>query len=396
MRIPTLALILCGVMPALAAPEDLPYPQGRRFPLGLYSIGSVEEMKQEQAFGWNIAHTYSMKPEYLGIVKEAGWLALAHLAKADEAATKATIADLVSRGPVGWWDLPEEQRWWVEEEYQTVKNLAAWTRKHDPEKRPNFMYNAGHYQAEALGKYMPYLDIIGAGTYTEYAHMPRAWVRWRTEETIRGIEQAGARIGPDYLNGEKTPIGIPMLFANLQQMDVISPVEAYHDFYSCLCSGAKGILVFSYWHKRDVDVLQKSYEAYAKAASEVSGETGLGEALLFGEQVPVTFEISEGPQVGPAFRPFGVKEDVCLPSLNVRAVRYNGKLFVIAVNSTEQALKVTVKGVPAGVKEMTLPFEKALGEDKKPTEAQRVLTVREGGFEDGLGWLGVHVYVAGL
>jgi hypothetical protein len=393
----------CGLLTALClsllplkvvAQGEAPYPQGRAFPLGLYSIGSLEEMKQEQPFGWNIAHTYSMKPAYLGIVKDAGWFALAHLAKGSETETKATIEDLVARGPVGWWDFPEEQRYWRADEYQTVKDVFAWTRQHDPQRHPAFMYNAGHYQAEALAKYVPYLDIIGAGTYTEYSHMPRAWVRWRMEETIRGIKLAGAKIGPDYLNGEKTPIGIPMLFYQPGAFDIISPVEATHDFYSCLASGACGILVFSYWHKRDADVLQKSYEAYAKAAAEVSGPEGLGQALLFGEDVPLTCEITDGPQQTYAFRPAGLKEDVCFPSVNVLGKRHQGKLFVIAVNSSERAVKAKIAGLPEQVTQLRLPFEKALGEDGKPTNQARVVPVEAGAIADGFGWLGVHVYVA--
>jgi len=376
------------------AQGEAPYPQGKAFPLGLYSIGTLEEMKQEQPAGWNIAHAYSMKPEYLGIVREAGWFALAHLSKAGEPATKATIEDLVARGPVGWWDLPEEQRYWREDEYQTVKDLSAWARKYDPQRRPVFMYNAGHYQAEALARYVPYLDIIGAGTYTEYAHMPRGWVRWRTEETIRGIQLAGAKIGPDYLHGEKTPIGIPMLFYKDGAFDIISPIEAYHDLYSCLAAGARGLLVFSYWHKRDADVLHKSYQAYAKAAAEVSGPEGLGQALLFGEEAPLTCQITEGPERTYAFRPTGVQQDVSFPSVNVLGKRYQGKLFVIAVNSSERAVKARIAGLPEGVAQLRLPFEQALGTDGKPTDQKRTVPVEAGACEDGFGWLGVHVYVA--
>jgi hypothetical protein len=377
-----------------SAQDRLPYPQGTAFPLGLYSIGSADEMNQEAKFGWNIAHTYSMKPEYLEIVKQAGWFTLAHLVKATEAETKATLAELLGRGPVAWWDFPEEQRYWRADEYQTVKDLFAWTRQYDPQQHPTFMYHAGHYQAEALAKYVPYLDIIGAGTYTEYAHMPRAWVRWRMEETIRGIAAGGAKIGRDYLKGEKTPIAVPMLFYT-PAFDIISPTEAYHDCYSSLAAGARGLLIFSYWHKRDADVLHKTYDAYAKAAAEVTGPEGLGQALLFGEDVPLDFEITDGPPQTYAFRPTGIKEDVCFPSLNVRGWRHNGKLFIIAVNSSERGIKAKLTGLPAGLTQLRAPYENALGEDGKPTDQTRTLEIRDGVVADSFGWLGVHVYVAG-
>jgi len=220
-------------------------------------------------------------------------------------------------------------------------------------------------------------------------------VRWRMEETIRGITAAGAKVGPDYLNGEKTPIGIPMLFYDRSgAFDIISPVEAYHDFYSCLAAGARGILLFSYWHTRDADVLQKSYEAYAKGAAEVSGPEGLGQALLFGEDVPLTPQITEGPERTYAFRPMGVKEDVSFPSVNVLGKRHQGKLFVIAVNSSEQPVKAKIAGLPEGIAQLRLPYEKALGPDGKPTDQPRTVKVEGGAIEDNFGWLGVHVYVA--
>lgn len=391
-----LGLLLGLVATCAIAQDELPYPQGRQFPLGLYSIGTADEMKLEKPFGWNIAHTYRMKPEYLGIVKEAGgWFGLAHLDKGKtEAETQGLIGDYLARGPVAWWDFPEEMRWWEEDEFQTVNNYSEWTRKYDPQKRPNFMYHAGHYTAGALARYVPYLDIIGAGTYTEYAHMPRSWVRWRVEETIRGIEMAGHKIGPDYLNGERVPIGIPMLFYVPGAFDVISPVEAYHDFYSCLAAGARGILIFSYWHKRDADVLQKSYEAYAKAASEVSGPEGLGQALLFGEDVKLVPQVLDGPPQTYAFRPTGTDQTISYPSVNVRAKRHEGKLYIIAVNSSERAVQARVKGLPEGLTSLRLPFEKLLDESKKPTDQPRTVTVTGGAFEDSFGWLGVHVYVA--
>jgi hypothetical protein len=71
------------------------------------------------------------------------------------------------------------------------------------------------------------------------------------------------------------------------KFDPITPTGAYHDFYSCLASGARGILIFSYFHRNDKPGLQNVYDAYAKAAGEVSGPEGVGQALLFGQLVKV-------------------------------------------------------------------------------------------------------------
>lgn len=375
---------LCGVGAGCqAAGEDAerPYPQGRRFPLGLYSIHTIEEMKEAGRFGWNIAHCYGFKVEYLDTVKEGGLWALAHVEDKDEGAAKATLAQLAAYDCLAWYDLPEEQRYWRKDEFDLLKNLCQWTRKYDRKQRPNFMYLPGHYDSEAVAKYVPYLDIIGAGAYTEYAHQPRAWVRWRVESEIEAIRKAGFKVGPDYVHGEKTPIGIPMLFADLKAMDIISPVEAYHDFYSCIASGARGILLFSYWHQRDEAVLKKTYEAYAKAASEIAGPERLGEAVLFGTDLEgLRLRIIEGPERTCNFRPYGFKADLSYPSLNVLAKELEGALYLVAVNSSEQAVRAALKGLPDKAREARVLFE------------NRTVAVTKGVLEDGFGWLGVHVY----
>ena len=368
-----------------AAQQDVPgvqnpYPRGRQFPLGLYSIHTVEEMKDATKSGWNIAHSYGFKFDFLNVASQGGMFALAHLSDDGEQQDRGTIEQLAISDSVAWWDFPEEQRYWRENEFSLVKNLSQWTRKYDPKQRPNFMYIPSHYDSEAIAKYIPYLDIIGAGCYPEYAHQPRAWVRWRVESEIEAIHKAGFKVGQDYLHGEKTPIGIPMLFADVNKMDIISPVEAYHDFYSCIVSGARGILVFSYWHQRDEEVLRKTYQAYAKAASEIAGVENLGQVILFGEENKnISLEIVSGPLYTYNFRPHGMKEDIRYSSLNVLAKEWNGNLYIFAVNSAEKELKVTLKGLPAE-KEATVLFE------------DRTVPVNDGQFEDNFGWLGVHIY----
>lgn len=48
--------------------DQRPYPQGTRFPLGLYSIHTVEEMKDARKSGWNMAHRYGFKIDFLKVV----------------------------------------------------------------------------------------------------------------------------------------------------------------------------------------------------------------------------------------------------------------------------------------------------------------------------------------
>jgi hypothetical protein len=359
---------------------DRPYPQGRRFPLGLYSVHTPEEMTAVKAVGYNMGHRYGFAADYLDLATQAGLYSLAHIRGRSEGHARREIEELAAYDCVSWWDLPEEQRHWRKREYRLVQNLCAWTRKHDPLRRPNFMYLPGHYGPDAVAKYVPYLDIIGAGAYTEYAHQPHAWVRWRVESEIAAIRKAGYKVGSDYLNGEKTPIGIPMLFGNLERMDVITPVEAYHDFYSCIASGARGILIFSYWHKRDLPVLERTWEAYEKAASEITGEERLGEIVLFGEEVRrVRARVLKGPRTTPAFSPYGYRRDIRYASINVLAKRWQGCLYVIAVNSAERSVDAVIEGL-GGAEEAEVLFE------------DRTVPLRNGRLTDSFTWLGVHIY----
>lgn len=432
----TLAVVGATMAVAASAADLSPdriYPEGSRFPLVLYSIHTVEEMKEVEPAGWAVGHRYNFKDDFFETVEQAGWMCVAHLrgktqstapppsvskgktagpeaANAEEAGrtahevkpserlrteeeVSADIARYAAHDCVAWWDFPEEQRWWREDEYAIVTNLSAWTRKHDPKQRPNYMYLPGHYSAEAVAKYTPYLDIVGTGTYTEYAHQPRAWVRWRTEETIRGIRQSGYRIGHDYLNGEKTPIGIPMLFGkDLQKADPITPVGAYHDFWSCIASGARGIFLFSFWHRRDLPLFQSTWEqGYNRAARHLNADPGLPRALLFGENVPLDVTVTKGSPRTSTFRPYGVEEDISLPSVNVLAKQHQGTLYVIAVSSQERPVTARISGLTGGTKEL----EVINRGDGSGEDAERV-AVTDGAFEETFPWLTVRVYKCSL
>lgn len=205
-------------VPACADESGI-YPQGRIFPLALYSIDTAHEMLSVKRYGWNIAHTYGFTPDFLDLSARSGFFALAPLPGKDkpipEGDARAIIADLPVRKNLAWWDLPEERRSWYPNEMAIITSYSQWTRKYDPLKRPNYMYIPGHYLPTDIKPYIPYLDIVPASVYTTDSLQPHAWVRWRMEATIEAIKLAGARIGPDYLGGEKTPVAVVELFYGL-------------------------------------------------------------------------------------------------------------------------------------------------------------------------------------
>ncbi len=435
------ALFIAAGMSAYAQYDtalDPIYPEGKRFPLALYSIHEPEEFADAADAGWNVGHRYGFSENYLPLAAENGFLSLAHLVgrtteprpeglaalelgktgEGTDATTganteetgetshgfkpgerprleqevRADIEAYASHDNLAWWDIPEEMRYWFQGEFDIVKNMFAWTRKYDPRKRPVMMYHPGHSTAERVEKYVDFLDIIAVGAYAEYSHQPRAWIRWRVESEIEAIENAGFTVGSDYLNGEKTPIGVPMLFGKPEDMDLIVPAEAYHDFFSCIASGAKGILVFSYWHKRDMPTLQKTWElGYKKAAADFMAEPSLNQAVLFGQDVPLAVEITKGSPRTVPFRPYGLDEDIDYPAVNVLAKAYEGSLYIIAVSSQERGVTAKVSGLPEGVQSLA-----RIADGRSQEQGGNDVVVNAGTFEDDFGWLGVHIYTAQL
>jgi len=392
----TLACSLALTVAALA--QDLPerpYPQGNAFPLGAFSLHPVEEIPQATAFGWNFGHTYHFDATYLDAALANGLYSLATLPRPEGEVTWDTVRERITecaaRENVVWWNLPEELRYWRAGEWEMVERMPQLTRELDPQQRPNFMYFPNHYTAAAMARYVPSLDIIGAGVYVDSVGLPRPWVRWRIEAEIEAIQRAGHEVGQDYLAGERTPILVPMLYWR-EGIDVISPHEAYHDFWSGICAGARGVLVFSYWHQRDTAILKQTWAAYSRAAAEITGEERLGQVVLFGEPFAgVSFAITQGPAMGAAFFPPGHDYEVRYPSLNVRAWSFEGSLYVLAVSSAERAVTARLLGLPQGATEAQALFETVTPEEGAQPVA-RTVTITGGALEDSFAGLGVHIY----
>ena len=362
-----LVALLLPALPALAQElSERPYPQGNAFPLGLYSFQPVEEMPEVVPFGWNFGHSYQFSADYLTAALSNGIYALARLPRVEEDVTWDTIreriAEYAAHENVLWWDFPEELRYWYEDEQEMLVRMSELTRELDPMQRPNYMYMPTHVTAARIARDAPHLDIIGCGAYTEYHHMPRPWIRYAIEREVEGIRQAGFEVGQDYLAGQKTPIAVLQLFYN-PTMSIISAIDARHDFWASIAAGARGVMIFSYWHKRDGGVLQPTWEAYAQCARQLT-EADLGPAILFGEAYEdVTFGIIRGPQMGVPFEPYGYNHEIRYPSLTVRAWTHEGSLYVLAVNSAERALSARLFGLPEGATDAVALFETVTPEE---------------------------------
>ena len=372
----------------------MPWPAGDAFPLLLYSCAAADDFRAVLPAGWNVVHTYgdekSQNP-FRQACAEAGMPALVHLPGQDkpipEAEARAALAALSGNDFVAWWDLPEERRWWRTGEMELITTWFEYTRKFDPKKRPVYMYIPGHYTAEGVSKYVPYLDIVPASVYTTYSRMPHAWVRWRMEETVKGIRMAKADIGKDYLNGQKTPLAVLELFYHQSKDDKLPPVRvmtpegAYHDFWQAIVSGAQGIGVFSYFHRRDLPQYAANWRMYMTAAAQLTGPEQLDRVALHGETVEgVTVSVIGGATRTVEFIPHGTKEKpVSYPAVDLLVKRWNGYIYLFAVNSAEAMSKARFSGLPATAQEAALLF------------TDKTLPVKEGQLDAEFGPLGVHI-----
>lgn len=398
----TVAVVLAALTVAPAMAQELPerpYPQGDAFPLGAYSLQPAEEMAGVASFGWNFGHSYQFDLDYLTAALENGLYSLARVPRVGEDTTwedvRAAIEQYAQQENVLWWDLPEELRYWVPEEEEMLARMSQMTREIDPMQRPNYMYMPTHVTAERIAMDAPHLDIIGCGAYTEYHHMPRSWIRYAIEREIEGIRQAGFEVGQDYLSGEKTPIAVLQLFYQPGNMSIISPIDARHDFWASIAAGARGVLIFSYWHKRDGGVLQATWDAYVECAQQLT-EADLGPVVLFGEPYEVSFGIIGGPRMSAPFTPYGYNHEIRYPSLNVRAWTYEGDLYVIAVNSAERGVTARLFGLPDAATEAEALFETVTPEAEGAEPMQRMIAISAGSLEDSFAGLGVHIYRVAL
>jgi hypothetical protein len=378
-------------------PIDGVYPQGKRFPLALYSIADPDDLRVVRQFGFNLAHNYGFNPAYLETCAEANLFALASLSSREDPKTGVhktlpaeqlaeVIQQWASSDWLGWWDLPEERRYWIPDEMAIIRDYGQATRQFDPAKRPNYMYLPGHYPDSDVAHYVPHLDLICASVYTTYSLMPHAWVRWRMESTVRAIEMAGATIGANYLAGEKTPVAVLQMFYEQHNPEmaprIMTAAGAYHDVWECIVSGARGLLVFSYYHRRDKSAYEAVWQAYAKAASEISGPEQLGQMILHGRQVDApSVKVVAGCTRTVEFIPHGTKlKPISFPSIHVLAKAWRDHLYVIAVNSADDPVTAELSGLPDRAQKAVILFE------------SRTAQIDGGKLRAEFAPLGVHIY----
>lgn len=385
--------------------EVLPpvYPVATDFPLMLYAMEAPINMDMERTFGWNMYKCYGAET-YNGTTssKNGSQRYFCHLPCDENAVTKictgwsepniaaAIIAD-ENDSYLGWWDLPEEQRWWKPTEMAIVVNYSDWIRTYDPDQRPVYMYIPSHYSANSVAHYVEYLDIVPASCYT-YGKQPYAWVRWRMEETCKGITNPSDPnfysydLGLDYLNDEKTLFGILELYPPASGGVVRTPEGAYHDFWQCVVSRAQGLGVYSWSYRNDYPEFKRSWDMYCRGASEITGPEQLGDVILNGTLLTsLTVTYNSGATQTPEFVPtlYDANDPdnwFQYPSIDLLYKSRNNYYYLFTVSSATGSCNATISGLPQGATTAKVLFE------------GRTVPISNGSLRDTWQALGVHIY----
>ncbi len=398
---PTLTTPLRAADFFAAAPDrgqDLPadhiYPRGRMFPFSFISAYHARDIdfRKLKADGINMigphyglfrealdaAETHGLKMVYaIGYhpEKEDGWLAFhndSHPAFDPVAARKAVadkVRKLAQSDAIAWWGLfPEELRFWRKNEMQYLEAIRAGIRDGDPQNRPVWMYEPNNRTAAALVKTMTNQDICGRGIYANYASRreDRVWVRWGIEEQVEAIRLAN--------QPQVVPIAVPEMFQQPANEHAHLPVTwARHDTYLSMICGARGVVVYSMAHRNGFTAHKDYYEGYASVARELNGPLQLGRVFLFGSaRNDLRLDVTTGPATVTLTANVGTKIEggkLDYPSIATANIAYLDRRYLFAVNSANEPVKATLRGLPAGPILMDDLFDDADAVPVKGTQA---------------------------
>jgi hypothetical protein len=370
---------------ARALPKDQIYPRGRIFPFSGFSVESSGiSLDQYKAAGFTMigpqyglhekaradAASIQLKCIYGIGGDETGQVWFDFKSESPPAfdpkevarRVKEQVAAVADDPAIAWWYVQsEELRYWLDNEMLYLKTVTDAIRQADPLKRPIWMYEQNHRDAKGLTHLLKYIDVAGKGAYVNYAGQDnsRVWVRWTMEQETQAVRDS-------HRSGELA-ILVPEMFEQPSAGSVsLVPAWVRHDVYLGLISGAKGIVVYSMATRNGFDAHDVYYQAYAKAAREITGPEGLGQVFLFGEpRKDMGIEVISGPKIVVQKDDFGAELGKALeyPSIAWFDAVYGEDHYLLAVNSANEPVKARISGLPPAQVEMENLFEPS---DRRP------------------------------
>ncbi len=313
-----------------------------RIPFGLYSASAADFARLAQNGFTIVGPWYVPAPDRslldaahaagLGVVFPIGepqgreLEVFAHSEAQTRASIRARVQEVVDHPAiVAWYVLPEEVRAWETAEFEYLRTTVAAIRAVDPHHRPILSYQPNHYDAAALAPVASQLDIGTKGMYVNYAGQrdTRVWVRWSVDE----LEAAG-----------DAPVWVvPEMFEDPANADAAT-ISAWvrHDVHVGLVAGARGVLVYSGFRRKNFARFDDYLRAYEAVALELNGPLALGEVLLRGKVCGGQgLDVVEGPSE-VSFAAGGKTHRV--PALGQLMIEHAGAQWLWLVNSSPQTL----------------------------------------------------------
>lgn len=241
-----------------------------------------------------------------------------------------------------WNVMPEELRYWRDNEMKYLNVVTQAIRDTDTLKRPIMVYDPCHRETGSLVKELeaaPALDMIAHGCYPNYSgnKKERIRVKWSLEQDVQAARQTGNRV---------FPLLISEMFQNVENEKELSriPMWVRHDVYCGLVNGAKGVVVFSLFPRTGLPY-EEYITPYIRCATELDGEAGLGQVFLFGRRRNlIEAKQTQGPKQVTC--KLSAEEKYSSSPLSFAEIAYNGKIYLFAVNSAETPITVIFSGFP--------------------------------------------------
>jgi len=349
-------------------PADGSYPQGRQLAFAGYSGDPARDL----ANGFTLAGpVYGNQQPYLERCFANGWPVIAHVGpsitfndedpakyKLDPTGLKRKveqqIKELAGQKQVAWWAIrPEELRPWRADEMKYLAIVCETIRENDPRHRPIYLYNPNHRDASSLTPIAKHVDVLAKGCYVNLVgrKRDRAWVRWSVEQEIEALRAAGRT--------DAIPLVMPELCRDPEPNED-AEIRAWvrHDVYLGLASGAKGVLIWSLFKRKEVKrTWQLWYDAYSQCARELNGELGLSQVFLFGER-RATLTVQPTGDAAAAVTLGGdaerttttaqerAKRKVDVPSWTAAEFVYDGSHWLFLINSANNPATFSLSSWP--------------------------------------------------
>jgi hypothetical protein len=359
--------------PSPKPPSELPadgiYPRGRKLAFAGYSGDPARDL----ANGFTLSGpVYGDQRPYLDRCFTNGWPVIAHVGpnitfrdkdpakyKMDPDGLRRDVTEQVKglavHKQIAWWAIrPEELRPWRTDEMQYLTIVCETVRQNDPLERPIYLYNPNHRDAGSLTPIARHVDVLAKGCYVNLVgrKRDRAWVRWSVEQEVEALRAAGRT--------DAIPLVMPELCRDPEPNED-AEIRAWvrHDVYLGLASGAKGVLIWSLFKRREVSrTWQLWYDAYSECAQELNGELGLSQVFLFGERAKtLTVEPTRAPAaatvtLGGEAEPTTTSDqerkqrEVEVPSWTASEFAYGGRHWLFLINSANAPASFRLSGWP--------------------------------------------------